>query len=236
VLHRGVAALAIGLTAAAGLVGCSSITESKADATVKLQAEDQPAVLRLRQEILTGSKTWGAVRIGEESSDSDRDSVLVFSLPGPNLDAALGGLNRLDATIESTDIDVDPEKLDRSVTTTIASGTAAETESQNIRLKVQIEAARGAGFGGFFRLLMAIFSVVGVIVTFRWAVRGWRHLEDRWRARRDDRRDDGPGGPDGPNDPDGPDGTIGPVGPTVTAGTNDPPTRENQPARVVGDW
>ena len=59
---------------------------------------------------------------------------------------------------------MDPEKLDRSVTTTIASGTAAETESQNIRLKVQIEAARGAGFGGFFRLLMAIFSVVGVIV------------------------------------------------------------------------
>ena len=43
-------------------------------------------------------------------------------------------------------------------------------------------------------------------------------------------------GPDGPNDPDGPDGTIGPVGPTVTAGTNDPPTHENQPARVVGDW
>ena len=169
------------------------------------------------------------------ASDSDRDSVLVFSLPGPNLDAALGGLNRLDATIESTDIDVDPEKLDRSVTTTIASGTAAETESQNIRLKVQIEAARGAGFGGFFRLLMAIFSVVGVIVTFRWAVRGWRHLEDRWRARRDDRRDDGPGGPTGRttrtdrmgrSDP-----SVPPSPPVPTI-----PRPENQPARVVGDW
>ena len=236
-LHRGTAALAIGLSAATGLAGCTSITESKADATVKLQAEDQPAVLRLRQEILTGAKTWGAVRIGEESSDSDRDSVLVFSLPGPNLDAALGGLNRLDATIESTDIDVAPEKLDRNVTTTIASGTPKESESQNIRLKVEIEADRGAGFGGFFRLVMAILSVVGAIVTFRWAIRGWRHLEDRWRTRHDDHRGDGPDdGPGGPNDAGGPNGTIGPDSPTVIAGTNDPPTRENQPARVVGDW
>ena len=72
-------------------------------------------------------------------------------------------------------------------------GTAAETESQNIRLKVEIEADKGAGFGAFFRTLMAIFSVVGVIATGRWAITGWRHLEERWRSRNDDDRDDGPG-------------------------------------------
>jgi hypothetical protein len=83
---------------------------------------------------------------------------------------------------------------------------------------------------------MAIFSVVGVIAAGRWAIKGWRHLEERWRSRNDADRDDGPGGPDGPDDPGGPDGSFDPVGAAPTAGSVDPPTRENQPARVVGDW
>ncbi len=153
------------------VAGCSDLT-NRADATVVLQAEDQPAVLRIRQDLLDQAPSWGGIRVGETSTEQDGSTALTFSLPGQNLDAALGGVGRVGATIESTSIDVDPEQVDRNApTTTSGSGDAGP---ERIRLRVEIAADSTEGAGALLRLVMALFSVVGMVATALWIVNWWR--------------------------------------------------------------
>ena len=153
------------------LAGCSGLTD-QADATVVLQAEDQPAVLRLRQELLDQAGSWGGVRVGESTAEQQGDTALTFSLPGQNLDAALGSIGRLDARIASTSIDVKPEQVDRNAPPTTSGG--GDTGPERIRLRVEIGAEDTAGAGAVLRLVMAVFSVVGMVATALWVLNWWR--------------------------------------------------------------
>lgn len=152
--------------------GCSDMLErSQADAVVVLDAPDRAAVLRLRQEVLAQAGTWGGVRVGEKTAEQDGDTALTFALPGPNLDIALSGIGRLKAEVRSTSIDVDPEQVDR---TTPATGTDGRAEDNSVRLRVEIDEQRPAGAGAALRLVMAVFSVVGMVATGLWIVHWWR--------------------------------------------------------------
>lgn len=173
---------------------CSELG-NQADATVKIEAADRPQALRLRQDLLDQAASWGGVRVGERTAEQQGDISLTFSLPGRNLDAALGSINRLDADIDSTDIDVDRSAVDRTATTaasrsprTGTSGNPTGDADGQIHLRVDIAAKAGPGAGALVRLVMAIFSVVGMVATVMWVVGAWRRRFSQERPQRRRRR------------------------------------------------
>lgn len=171
------AALCAALAVIALATGACSELGNRADATVKIDARDRPEALRLRQELLDQSSTWGGIRIGERTVEQEGDISLTFSLPGKNLDAALGSINHLDAQIDSTDIDVDRTDVDRTATT-VATGTSRGTDANasdgQIRLQVLIASKPDTGAGALLRLVMAVFSVIGMVATVLWVKSLWK--------------------------------------------------------------
>lgn len=171
------AALCAALVVIALATGACSELGNRADATVKIDARDRPEALRLRQELLDQSSTWGGIRIGERTVEQEGDISLTFSLPGKNLDAALGSINHLDAQIDSTDIDVDRTDVDRTATT-VATGTSRGTDANasdgQIRLQVLIASKPDTGAGALLRLVMAVFSVIGMVATVLWVKSLWK--------------------------------------------------------------
>lgn len=166
------------LTVVTTLAGCSDLG-NQADATVKIQAADMPQAMRLRQDLLDQASAWGGVRVGERSTEQDGDVSLTFSLPGRNLDAALGSINHLGVDVDSTDIDVDRSDVDRSATTSAPARTSSGQSDGQIRLRVQIATAPAAGFGAVFRLVMAVFSLVGMVATVLWVRNVWQRRSSR---------------------------------------------------------
>jgi len=159
-----------------------------ADAVVKIEADDQPAVLQTRQEILASASTWGGTRVGEETTRPD-ETALEFSLPGQNLEIALGALGRLDARVVATKIDVEAQQIDRAqVPSTVAGSTSAPDPADSaVRLRVEVAQAPAVGAGGFLRFVMAIFSLVGMAATAIWVtnwVKGRSQPKAPRRARR----------------------------------------------------
>ena len=169
---------------------CSSLGSGKADVVLRLRAEDRSALQRTRHEVLTSAGTWGGTRVGEETTAPD-ETALEFSLPGHNLDIALGALNALDAETVETHIDVDPEQVDRVTAPPEGEETA---EVAPVRLRVEVTEAPAAPAGSLGRMVLAIFSVVGMVATAGWILRLWRRrgeaLEQRApRTRNIDRVD-----------------------------------------------
>lgn len=152
--------------------GCSGLS-SKSDVVVKLEVEDPSAVQRVRHEVLTGAGTWGGTRVAEESTTPE-EIALEFSLPGQNLDMAIGALDALDANRVETRIDVDPEQVDR--TTTPPEGEDAEP-ADPVRLRVEVVEASGSS-GSLGRMVLAIFSVIGMVATALWVLGLWRRRRD----------------------------------------------------------
>jgi len=150
--------------------GCSSLGSDKADVVLRLEAEDRAALQRTRHEVLTSAGTWGGTRVAEESTEPD-ETALEFSLPGQNLDIALGALNALDAETVETLIDVDPEQVDR--TTAPPEGESAG-EVPSVRLRVEVTEAAAAPAGALGRMVLAIFSVIGMVATAGWVLKLWR--------------------------------------------------------------
>jgi hypothetical protein len=176
--------------------GCSDLLDTnKADAVVQIEADDQPAVLQTRQEVLASAPTWGGTRVGEQTT-KPTESALEFMLPGENLDMALGALGRLDARVVSTTIDVDADQIERPTTTAAEDGDTPDPTEGQVRLRVEVTEASPTGAGAVVRLVMALFSVVGMIATVMWIVNWWRrrgeHLTPRRRIDRVDLREDPP--------------------------------------------
>lgn len=178
-LLTALAATAIGLLVV--LTGCSDLTD-RADATVTIDAQDRAHALRLRQELLDQSSSWGGVRVGERTTERDGDASLTFSLPGRNLDAALGSIRRLDGELDSTRIDVDRSEIDRNAPSTSApAGTRSDADDGEITLRVDVQSSTPAGAGAFVRLVMSLFSVVGMVATVMWIGNAWRRRFPRER-------------------------------------------------------
>ncbi len=163
------ALVAAAVLAATG-AGCSSLGSGDADVVLRLQAEDLSALQRTRHEVLTSAGTWGGTRVGEETTAPD-ETALEFSLPGQNLDIALGALNALEAETVETHIDVDPEQVDR--TTAPAEG-EEPAEVAPVRLRVEVTEAPAAPTGSLGRMVLAIFSVIGMVATVGWILNLWR--------------------------------------------------------------
>ena len=146
------------------------LATNQADAVVKIEADDQPAVLQTRQEILASAGTWGGTRVGEETTQPN-ETALAFSLPGENLEIALGALGRLDARVVATEIDVDAQQIDRAQTPAESTGTATAPDpaDSKVRLRVEVTQAASVGAGGLLRFIMAIFSLIGMVATGIWA-------------------------------------------------------------------
>ncbi len=146
------------------------LATNQADAVVKIEADDQPAVLQTRQEILASAGTWGGTRVGEETTQPN-ETALEFSLPGENLEIALGALGRLDARVVATEIDVDAQQIDRAQTPAESTGTATAPDpaESKVRLRVEVTQAASVGAGGLLRFIMAIFSLIGMVATAIWA-------------------------------------------------------------------
>lgn len=163
--------------------GCSDLLDSQADVVVRVEVADQAAVMKVRQQALASAPAWGGVRVGERSADIG-DSALEFTLPGENLDIALGAIDDLDARRVSTDIDVDAAQISRTTTPPEDRDDPRRArDDQDVRLRLEVAQSSPAGVEGLLRTLMAVFSVIGVIATVRW-------FRDRLAARRD--RRDGP--------------------------------------------
>jgi hypothetical protein len=162
-----------------GLGGCSDLLDTNsADAVVQIEADDQAQVLLTRQEVLTSAGTWGGTRVGEQTTDAS-ETALEFTLPGENLDLALSAIGDLDARVVATTIDVDAQQIDRAVTTTVEGGEAPDPADSQVRLRVEVTEAAPAGAGAFVQLVMAVFSVIGIIATVGWVLRWWRRRGDR---------------------------------------------------------
>jgi hypothetical protein len=161
------------------MTACSDLLDpDDEDVLVRIAADDDAEVRRTRQEILASASTWGGVRVGEQTGEA-QGTALEFTLPGPNLDIALGTINQLDARVVSTDIDVDPAQLERSTTTRPDDDESDRepVENEAVRLRVEVTAEPSAGLDGALRAVMAVFSIIGVVATLRW-------IGDRWRGRR----------------------------------------------------
>ncbi len=161
------------------LAGCSGLLDANAaDAVVQIEADDQAQVLLTRQEVLSSAGTWGGTRVGEQTTDPDQ-TALEFSLPGENLDIALAAIGQLDARVVSTTIDVDAAQIERAPATTVQGGDAPDPADNLVRLRVEVSEARPAGAGAFLQLLMAVFSVIGMVATASWVLRRWRRRGER---------------------------------------------------------
>lgn len=194
--RRTAALLCCALGALQLLVGCSDLLDtSSADAVVVLEAADQDQVLLTRQEILSGASAWGGTRVGEQTTDAS-ETALEFSLSGQNLDAALGSLSNLDAPVVSRSIDVDAEQVTRGPATSVDGTDPPDPAAGQVRLRVEVKEGTQAGAGVFLQLVMAVFSVVGMVATAGWIMRWWRRRGARTvpPRRRIDRVDlrDGP--------------------------------------------
>lgn len=172
-------------SAAVAVVGCSDLTQ-QADATVDIAAADSNQATQLRQDLLQRAPSWGGVRVGEDTSEQRGDISLTFSLPGRNLDAALGAIHALDADIESQSIDVERGDVER--TTTSQAGTPSADDDGQVTLEVNIGSQPdAAGAGALLRLVMAVFSIIGMVSTVLWIGRAWKRrfgTEDAPRPRR----------------------------------------------------
>jgi hypothetical protein len=214
-------ALALACTVVAA--GCSDIG-NHADATVSIQAKDTDDALQLRQKLLSQAQTWGGARIGEQTDEQDGDVSLTFSLPGRNLDGAIDAVRAMGAQVDSTSVDVNREEIDRTTSTKPDKSTPTDTSDAHdgeVTLQVKVTASpKPAGAGAALRLIMAIFSLVGMAATTKWVADKWRqrfgHPEDRRRARRR------VGEPD-------------PLVPSADIDLSDPPTQET-PRVPRGPW
>jgi hypothetical protein len=168
------------VVATAVLAGaCSGLLDTKsADAVVQIEADDQAQVLRTRQELLASANTWGGTRVGEQTVAAD-ETALEFTLPGQNLEIALGAIGELDARVVATTIDVDAEQLDRTPPTTAEGEPPPEPVDTQVRLRVEVTEATPAGAGAFLQLIMAVFSIIGVVATVGWIVGWWRRRGER---------------------------------------------------------
>jgi uncharacterized iron-regulated membrane protein len=177
--RRPTPALLAALVAAAfgvvlGVTGCSDLLDTNADAVIQLEAEDQDQVLLTRQEVLASASTWGGTRVGEQTTQPN-ESALEFSLPGENLEMALGAISELDARVVSRTIDVDPAQVDRTPpTTTERDQDPPDPAERQVRLRVEVTEASPGGAGALVQLVMAVFSVVGMVATAGWVMRWWR--------------------------------------------------------------
>ena len=122
------------------------LATNQADAVVKIEADDQPAVLQTRQEILASAGTWGGTRVGEETTQPN-ETALEFSLPGENLEIALGALGRLDARVVATEIDVDAQQIDRAQTPAESTGTATAPDPADSKVRLRVEVTQAASVG-----------------------------------------------------------------------------------------
>jgi len=181
----------VGLLLFGALVGagCSDLLDTgRSDAVVVIEADDQDGVLRTRQEVLASAPTWGGTRVGEETT-AGSETALEFLLPGESLEIALGALGRLEARVVSTTIDVDVDQIERPTTT--PEGEEPDPDANKVRLRVEVGQTAPAGAGALLRVVMALFSVVGMVATVMWIVNWWRrraeHLPPRRRLGTGDR-------------------------------------------------
>jgi len=165
------------------LAGCSGLLDTNsADAVVQIEADDRAQVLLTRQDVLASASTWGGTRVGEQTTEPDQ-TALEFTLPGENLDLALGAIGQLDARVVSTTIDVDAEQVDRAPAPPETDGAdeadEADPAAQQVRLRVEVSEASAPGAGAFVQLVMAVFSVIGMVATVSWILGWWRRRGER---------------------------------------------------------
>ena len=174
--------LAASLGAALALTvlgGCSDLLDTKsADAVVQIEADDQAEVLLTRQEVLASATTWGGTRVGEQTTEAN-ETALEFTLPGENLEIALSAISALDARVVATTIDVDAEQIDRAPATTVEGADPPDPADAQVRLRVEVTEATPAGAGAFLQLVMAVFSVIGMVATVGWIMKWWRRRGTR---------------------------------------------------------
>lgn len=161
---------------------------------IRLEARDRAAVMRVRQDVLAGASAWGGVRVGEQTGDVG-ESALEFTLPGPNLDIAIGAIGDVGATVVSTEIDVEASQIERTTTSRpaddgVGDGGPDPGDGQ-VRLRVEVSEESPAGAEALLRGPMAVFSIVGVVATLRW-------LRDLVGSRRPGRRRGDRGHGEGP--------------------------------------
>lgn len=165
--------------ALAVLGGCSDLLDTKsADAVVQIEADDQAEVLLTRQEVLASATTWGGTRVGEQTTEAN-ETALEFTLPGENLEIALSAISALDARVVATTIDVDAEQIDRAPATTVEGADPPDPADAQVRLRVEVTEATPAGAGAFLQLVMAVFSVIGMVATVGWIMKWWRRRGNR---------------------------------------------------------
>ena len=124
------------------LLGGRTGLGSDADAVVDIQLAPRVQVDAARQQVIETAKgTWQAVRVGE-ATPSDDETVVEFTLPGPNLDGLVNELRRYPSA-ESVDvmIDIDPEQASGDP---VPSADGPEVP-EPVRLEVNITAGSSGG-------------------------------------------------------------------------------------------
>ena len=105
-------------------------------------------------------------RCGRDT-DEQRRHPLTFSA-GRNLDAALGTIHSLDADV-SASIDVERGDVERDHHR--QGGTPSAGDDGQSALRVNISRSPAAPAGRVLRLVMAVFSIIGMVATALWISR-----------------------------------------------------------------
>ncbi len=149
------------------LVSRGGALNNDADAQVDIAYGGDVDVSTARERLVTeASSTWQATRVAE-SSASDNETSVEFSLPGSSLEGFISALRRSDgAKSVEVDLEVDPEQVEpESLATPDAEGETAAP----VRVQVNLTSDEGQGplvtFIG--ALLVAVLAGGALMLVWR---------------------------------------------------------------------
>lgn len=142
-----------------------------ADAQVDIALRDSTTVDAAREQIITeATRSWQATRVAE-SSESDNEATVEFSLPGASLDGFVAALRRQpDAESVEVALEVDPEQVQPG---SLAGDHESEAAPKPVRVQVNLTSSSSQGplvtFIG--ALLVAVVAALGLGLVWRRSVR-----------------------------------------------------------------
>lgn len=156
-----------GLVVVLALVSKGGSLVGDADAQVDIALRDSTTVDAARDRVITeATGSWKATRVAE-SSESDNEAMVEFSLPGASLDGFVAALRRQpDAESVEVALEVDPEQVEPG---SLAGDPGSEAAPKPVRVQVNLTSSSSQGplvtFIG--ALLVAVVAALGLGLVWR---------------------------------------------------------------------
>jgi hypothetical protein len=149
------------------LVGGQGALDDSADANVTIELEPDTGVDATRQQIVnTATGAWQATQVAE-SSGSDDEATVEFSLPPANLDGLIGELRRTEGA-ESVEVNVDLEEDQvNAVPVETEDGSLEAPEPVTLAVAINGSSARGPWITIIGAALVALLALGAIALVQR---------------------------------------------------------------------